>query len=133
MEDITIIVPPAPEAVSSKPATAGIEPKKEEIFGTVEQAPQYKGGLAEMGAFLQKNLKYPPKAAQAEVQGRVFVEFTVASDGKIENVNAIKGIGFGCDEEAVRVVKLMKNWIPGKQAGVPVKVRFTLPIVFQLN
>ncbi|MCF0051529.1 TonB family protein [Dyadobacter sp. LJ53] len=133
MEEITIIVPPAPEAASSKPATAGLEPRKEEIFRSVEQAPRYKGGLAEMGAFLQKNLRYPSSAAQAEVQGKVFVEFTVASDGKIENVTAIKGIGFGCDEEAVRVVKLMKDWIPGKQAGVPVKVRFTLPIVFQLN
>lgn len=133
LEEITIIVPPTPAAVSSKPATAGLAPIKEEIFGSVEQAPQYKGGLAEMGAFLQKNLKYPSPAAQAGIQGRVFVEFTVASDGKIENVSAIKGIGFGCDEEAVRVVRLMKNWIPGKQAGVPVKVRFTLPIVFQLD
>jgi protein TonB len=133
IEEITIIVPPAPEAASSKPATAGLEPRKEEIFRSVEQAPHYQGGLAEMGAFLQKNLRYPSKAEQAEVQGKVFVEFTVASDGKIENVTAIKGIGFGCDEEAVRVVKLMKNWVPGKQAGIPVKVRFTLPIVFQLN
>jgi len=61
------------------------------------------------------------------------VQFTVGSDGKIESTSAIKGIGFGCDEEAVRVVKLMQSWIPGKQAGVPVRSRFTLPIVFQLN
>ncbi|WP_051350196.1 energy transducer TonB [Dyadobacter alkalitolerans] len=132
-EEITLIVPPAPEVASSKPATAGLETRKEEIFRSVEQAPQYKGGLAEMGAFLQKNLRYPAPATQAGIQGKVFVEFTVASDGKVENVTAIKGIGFGCDEEAVRVVKLMKNWAPGKQAGVPVKVRFTLPISFQLN
>ncbi|TLV01268.1 energy transducer TonB [Dyadobacter luticola] len=133
VEDISIIVPPAPEAASAKPAIAEVEVKKDEVFLNVEQAPAYKGGVEAMSAFLQKNLKYPSKAASAGIQGRVFVQFTVGSDGKVESATALKGIGFGCDEEALRVVKLMPNWIPGRQAGVPVRVRFTLPIAFQLN
>ena len=131
--DLDVIIPPIAAVSSSVLSKIGVEPKKEETFGTVEQAPEYRGGLAAMGAFLQKNLKYPSQASSAGIQGRVFVEFIVGSDGKVENVTPIKGIGFGCDEEAVRVVKLMQNWVPGKQAGVPVRVRFTLPIVFQLN
>jgi len=131
--DLDVIAPPVAAVNSSVSTAIGVEPKKEETFRTVEQAPEYRGGLAAMGAFLQKNLKYPSQASRAGIQGRVFVEFTVGSDGKVENVTPIKGIGFGCDEEAVRVVKLMQNWVPGKQSGVPVRVRFTLPIAFQLN
>ncbi|NIJ52113.1 energy transducer TonB [Dyadobacter arcticus] len=133
IEDITIIVPPAPETGSAKSAIAEVEVKKEETFLNVEQAPQYQGGVEAMTAFLQKNLRYPSQALRAGIQGRVFVQFTVGSDGKVENATALKRIGFGCDEEAVRVVKLMQSWLPGRQAGVPVRVRFTLPIAFQLN
>jgi protein TonB len=133
VEDINIIVPPSAETGSAKTAIVDLKPEEEKTFINVEQKPEYKGGLEAMAAFLQKNLKYPSQASRAGIEGRVFVQFTVGSDGKIESTSAIKGIGFGCDEEAVRVVKLMQNWIPGKQAGVPVHSRFTLPIVFQLN
>lgn len=133
IEDMGFIVPPSAPVANEKAVAVEVKAKTDEIFRIVEQAPEYRGGIAAMGAFLQKNLKYPPSAAAAGIQGRVFVEFTVGKDGKIENVAAIKGIGFGCDEEAVRVVKLMQNWLPGKQSGSPVKVRFTLPIAFQLN
>ena len=131
--DLDIIVPPYPEAGSAKTAIAGIEKKEEEVFLHVEQSPAYQGGMAAMAAFLQKNLRYPPQASKAGIQGKVFVQFTVNSDGKVEQATAVKGIGFGCDEEAVRVVNLMQKWQPGRQAGVPVRVRFTLPIAFQLN
>lgn len=133
MEDLDVIVPPVENTVAPKAEAAGIEARKEETFTFVEQSPQYAGGNEAMAAFLRKNLKYPRLATQAGVQGKVFVQFTVGSDGKIENATAVKGIGFGCDEEAVRVVKMMKDWMPGKQAGVPVRVRFTLPIAFQLD
>jgi protein TonB len=132
-EDITIILPPAAEIGNAKSSIAEVEVRKDEPFLFVEQSPQYRGGAEAMTAFLQKNLRYPSQASRAGIQGRVFVQFTVGSDGKVENATAIKGIGFGCDEEAVRVVKLMQNWLPGRQAGVPVRVRFTLPIAFQLN
>ncbi|MDR6804160.1 protein TonB [Dyadobacter sp. BE34] len=131
--DLDVIVPPVENAVAPKEEAAGIEKRKEETFTFVEQSPQYAGGNEAMAAFLRKNLKYPRPASQAGIQGKVFVQFTVGSDGKIENAAAVKGIGFGCDEEAVRVVKMMKDWMPGKQAGVPVRVRFTLPIAFQLD
>lgn len=133
IEDMDVIVPPSVPSGNDNAVAVETKPKKDEIFLIVEQAPEYRGGIAAMSAFLQKNLKYPPAASAAGIEGRVFVEFTVGTDGKIENVNAIKGIGFGCDEEAVRVVKLMQNWVPGKQSGSPVKVRFTLPITFKLN
>lgn len=133
VENFNDIVPPVENVPNAKLDVVGAEPKKEETFVTVEQSPQYSGGNEAMAAFLRKNLKYPRPASQAGVQGKVYVQFTVGSDGKIENANAIKGIGFGCDEEAVRVVKMMKDWMPGKQAGVPVRVRFTLPIAFQLD
>ena len=133
VEDIMIIIPPAAGVGSAKSSPIEVEIKNEETFLNVEQAPQYNGGAEAMSAFLQKNLKYPVQAARAGIQGRVFVQFTIGSDGKVENVAALKGIGFGCDEEAVRVVKLMQNWMPGRQAGIPVRVRFTLPISFQLN
>nr|MBZ1362804.1 TonB family protein [Dyadobacter fermentans] len=133
VENIETIAPPVANVPAAKAEAAGIEPKKEETFTFVEQSPQYAGGNEAMAAFLRKNLKYPRPASQAGIQGKVFVQFTVGSDGKIENAAAVKGIGFGCDEEAVRVVKMMKDWMPGKQAGVPVRVRFTLPIAFQLD
>jgi protein TonB len=133
VENIDVIVPPVESAPAPKAEAAGVEKRKEETFTFVEQSPQYAGGNEAMAAFLRKNLKYPRPASQAGIQGKVFVQFTVGSDGKIENAAAVKGIGFGCDEEAVRVVKMMKDWMPGKQAGVPVRVRFTLPIAFQLD
>jgi protein TonB len=133
IEDADVIVPPSVPAGNDKAVAIELKSKNDEIFRIVEQAPEYRGGVAAMSAFLQKNLKYPSSASRAGIEGKVFVEFTVGTDGKIENVTTIKGIGFGCDEEAVRVVKLMQNWIPGKQSGSPVRVRFTLPIAFQLN
>jgi periplasmic protein TonB len=131
--EIDVIAPPVENVPNAKSEAVGVEARKEETFTHVEQSPQYAGGNEAMAAFLRKNLKYPRPASQAGVQGKVFVQFTVGSDGKIENATALKGIGFGCDEEAVRVVKMMKDWMPGKQAGVPVRVRFTLPIAFQLD
>ncbi|MCE7059144.1 energy transducer TonB [Dyadobacter sp. CY343] len=133
IEDLEIIVPPAAEFGNAKTAAADVKTREESIFLHVEQAPEYMGGVQAMAAFLQKNLKYPVAAARAGIQGRVFVQFTVGSDGNIEDVTALKGIGFGCDEEAVRVVKMMQNWMPGRQAGNPVRVKFTLPIAFQIN
>nr|WP_295933304.1 energy transducer TonB [uncultured Dyadobacter sp.] len=132
-EGLNVIVPPAERVGTAKSEAAGIEVRKEETLLFVEQSPQYFGGNEAMAAFLRKNLRYPSQAQRSGVQGKVFVQFTVGSDGKIENATAVRGIGFGCDEEAVRVVKLMKDWVPGKQAGVPVRVKFTLPIAFQLD
>lgn len=123
---------------------AGTGPKREEIvevkptddadrFVAVEQQPEFPGGTAALRAFLERNLKYPPEAARAGVSGRVYLSFVVGVDGRISDVAVTKGLGFGCDEEALRVVKTMPRWTPGKQSGRAVKARFNLPLVFALE
>jgi periplasmic protein TonB len=107
--------------------------REEEVFTVVEQNAEFQGGQSAMGKFLQKNLRYPPAAQRANVSGRVFLSFIVDRNGEISDVNVIKGLGFGCDEEAVRVVKAMPRWNPGKQSGRAVKSKFNLPISFVLE
>jgi protein TonB len=118
--------------VEEKPQV--IEQKPEaEIFTVVEEQPQYPGGEAALMKYLQENIKYPEEAKELGIQGRVFVTFVVEVDGSITDVKVLRGIGGGCDQEAVRVVKSMSKWIPGKQRGVPVRVQFNLPIKFTLQ
>jgi protein TonB len=99
----------------------------------VEQQPEFPGGTAEMYKYLSKNIKYPSAASRANVSGRVFMSFVVNTDGSIQDVSVLKGLGFGCDEEAIRVVKAMPKWKPGKQSGRAVRVKYNLPINFQLE
>lgn len=103
-----------------------------EIFLVVEQAPEYEGGLKEMYKFIQKNLRYPAKARRMNIEGSVFVSFVVERDGSIADVQILKGIDPDCDKEAARVVGEMPKWVPGKQSGRPVRVRFVLPIKLKL-
>jgi protein TonB len=109
------------------------KPVQEKPFVTVEQMPTFPGGEAEMQKFIGQNLKYPVVAQESGIQGRVTVRFVVSKTGAIEDVNVIRGIDPSCDKEAVRVVKSMPKWIPGKQNGLNVPVYFTLPIVFRLK
>ena len=102
-------------------------------FTTVEVQPSFMGGNSEMYKFLGKNLKYPTAAQRANIQGKVFLSFIVEKDGSITDIETMKGIGFGCDEEAMRVVKLMPKWIAGKQNGRNVRVKFTIPVFFKLD
>ena len=103
-----------------------------EIFKVVEVMPEFPGGAGKMMEFIQKNLKYPMTARENDIQGRVFVTFVIEPDGSITNVTVMRGIGGGCDEEAIRVVQSMPNWKPGKQRGVAVRSSFTVPIIFKL-
>ncbi len=129
-----IIVPPTELVGPSKGADIGAESVVEEkIFTTVEQQPEFFGGQDALMKFLGKNIKYPSQATRANIQGRVILQFTVMPDGSIADIQTVKGIGFGCDEEAERVVRLMPKWKPGKQAGKAVRVRFTLPVYFSLQ
>ena len=105
----------------------------ETIFMVVEQQPQFPGGTEAMHKFLGDNIKYPEAARRAEVQGRVFLNFVVTKEGEIKDVTILKGIGFGIDEEALRVMSLMPRWTPGMQSGKPLHVRYNLPIAFELN
>jgi len=109
------------------------EPEKDQIFTAVEIQAAFPGGFEKLSKFLQNNLKYPKAAQRANVKGKVFLSFVVNSQGKISDIKVLKGIGFGCDEEAVRVVQSMPAWTPGKQGGRSVSSRFTLPISFTLQ
>ncbi|HNW76320.1 MAG TPA: TonB family protein [Bacteroidales bacterium] len=111
-----------------------IEQKVEaEIFTVVEEQPGYPGGEEGRMKYLKENIRYPEEAKELGIQGRVFVTFVVEVDGSITDVRVLRGIGGGCDEEAVRVVRGMPKWVPGKQRGVPVRVQFNLPIRFTLQ
>ena len=109
------------------------QPVEGKVFTVVEKQPEFPGGVKAMYQFLEKNIKYPSAAARSEVSGRVFLSFIITSQGKIQDVKVLKGIGFGCDEEALRVVSAFPNWIPGSQDGKPVAVKFNLPIHFQIE
>ena len=105
----------------------------DEIFDIVEDQPTPPGGMSAFYKYVGKTMKYPNQARRMGIQGRVFVQFIVDKTGQLTNVKAIKGIGAGCDEEAVRVLKAAPKWKPGKQRGRPVKVRMILPITFKLG
>lgn len=104
-----------------------------EIFTVVESMPEFPGGAAAMMTFIAKNVKYPPMARESGIQGRVFVNFVVEPNGSVSNVKVLRGIGGGCDEEAIRVVQSMPKWTPGKQRGKAVRVSFNLPVRFTLQ
>ena len=104
-----------------------------EIFTVVEVMPVYDGGIEELYKFLGNNIKYPEEAKKDSIQGRVFVNFIVETDGSVTNVNVLRGIGGGCDEESIRVVSMMPKWTPGTQRGKAVRVSYNLPIKFSLK
>jgi len=105
----------------------------ESVFTLVEVMPEYPGGTIALFEFLGNNIKYPERAKEQKIEGKVYVQFTVDSDGNVVDVSILRGIGGGCDEEAMRVVKLMHNWIPGEQDGKKVNVQYNLPINFILE
>lgn len=105
----------------------------DEPFVLVENMPEFPGGEGALFEFLGKNLKYPRFAVENEIQGTVHVTFVVERDGNITGVQILRGIGGGCDEEAVRVIRNMPKWSPGKQRGIPVRVQFNLPVKFSLR
>ena len=98
-----------------------------------EQMPEFEGGMNAFLKYVAKHTNYPSRARGLGVEGKVFVEFIIDTKGKVTQVKAIKGIGAGCDEEAVRVLKNAPSWTPGKQRGVPVKVKMVVPINFTLQ
>lgn len=104
-----------------------------EIFTVVEENPSFPGGPAKMNEYIAKNIKYPVMARESGVEGRVFVNFVVEPNGSISKVKVLRGIGGGCDEEAMRVVQSMPTWKPGKQRGTAVRVSYTVPIIFKLQ
>ncbi len=121
------------EVVFKDVAIAVAEEEVEEVFTIVEDQPIPEGGMAAFYEFVSNNLKYPAQARRMGIEGKVFVQFVVDKDGKLNEVTAVRGIGAGCDEEAVRVIGEAPKWKPGKQRGRAVKVRMILPITFKLG
>ena len=106
---------------------------EQEIFQIVEEMPTFPGGEQKLLEYVAKNVKYPQIARESGIKGRVFISFVVEPDGSVSNVKVLRGIGGGCDEEAMRVVKSMPKWKPGKQRGKAVRVSYMLPVNFQLQ
>ena len=107
---------------------------EQELFGMIpETMPSFRGGEQKLFEFIGKNVVYPQEAIDAGIEGKVFVEFYIEKDGTVCDAKVLRGIGYGCDEEALRVIGLMPKWIPGKQRGKAVRVRYTLPINFKLS
>ncbi len=115
------------------PAEDEEEVEEQQIFTVVEAMPEFPGGMGALMKYLAENIKYPSLAKESGIQGRVFINFVVEPDGSISNVKVLRGIGGGCDEEAVRVVESMPKWKPGMQRGKPVRVSYNLPVKFTLQ
>ena len=131
--DVEVIMAPETAAPTVQEKAVEANVKTEAPFLVVEQQPEYPGGMDALRNFLSKNLNYPHSAASAGVSGRVFVSFVVNTDGSLTDLEVLKGIGFGCDEEAIRVMQKMPHWKPGKQSGRAVRVKYNLPISFTLE
>ena len=116
----------APEVVEE-------EVVEQEIFQIVEEMPSFPGGEGKLLEYVAKNIKYPQIARETGIQGRVFVGFVVEPDGSVSNVKILRGIGGGCDEEAMRVIKSLPKWKPGKQRGKAVRVSYQIPVMFKLQ
>lgn len=120
-----IVIPSPPPTEKPKP--------EEPIYRIVEQMPEFPGGVREMYRFLGENLKYPADAQRANVQGKIFVRFVVEKDGSIGEKNVLESLGYGCDEELLRVISLMPKWESGRQNGKKVRTYYTLPCSFTLE
>ena len=110
-----------------------VDPDEGKVFTIVEEMPSFPGGEEKMLEYIAKNIKYPPVARENNITGRVYVSFVVDKDGKIKDAKILRGIGGGCDEEALRVVKTMPDWKAGRQNGRSVQVQFNLPVNFTLK
>jgi protein TonB len=126
-----------PDSITFVPAPpVAAEPEPEvvpDIMLFPEESASPKGGFGQFYKYLGEKIKYPAQARRLEIEGRVFVEFIVNKDGSFTDVKIVKGIGGGCDEEALRVVQAAPPWNPGKQRGKPVRQRYTLPVIFKLQ
>ena len=109
------------------------EEAEDEIFQVVENDPEFPGGAEAMYKYLAQNIKYPQLARENNITGRVYLQFVVEKDGSVTNVKVMRDIGGGCGAEAVRVVKSMPKWTPGKQRGKAVRVYYQIPVNFSLR
>jgi protein TonB len=100
------------------------------VYTIVERQPQFPGGMDSLRAFITTNRRYPAEAQKAGIKGRVLVSFIIEMDGSLRDITVFSGLGYGCDEEAVRIIGAMPRWAPGSQDGRLLRVKYTLPIAF---
>ncbi|MBR1514109.1 MAG: TonB family protein [Bacteroidales bacterium] len=115
------------------PVEDKMQPDKDGVFQIVEEMPQFPGGEPKLMEYIAKNLNYPQEARDKGIDGRVFIGMVIEKDGSVSNVKVLRGIGGGCDEEAVRVIKALPKWTPGKKDGKPARVSYQIPINFKLT
>ena len=118
---------------TAKPEPSNEEKLKDEVYTVVEEAPEFPGGREALMTYLQKNILYPADAREKGIQGKVFLAFVVDVTGQVKDVRVVRSVDPSLDKEALRVVKAMPLWTPGKQGGRPVATMFNLPINFKLN
>lgn len=109
------------------------DPDDGKVFSVVEEMPTFPGGEEKLRDYLRNNIKYPGIARENGISGRVYVTFVVDKEGKIKDIRLLRGIGGGCDEEAMRVIRSMPDWKPGRQNGRAVQVQYNLPVNFTLR
>ena len=125
---------PTTETADELVVVAYNEPEvSQDVYESVEQMPEFPGGQAEMMKYLAQNIQYPANAAKNDIQGRVILQFVVEKDGQIGEVKVVRSVDPELDAEAVRVVKSMPNFEPGRQDGKPVSVWYTIPVMFKLQ
>jgi len=113
--------------------TKAVTEDSNEIFTAVENSAEFPGGIEKFYSYLSKSIRYPGVARENNVQGKVFLTFVVEKDGSLTDIKVLRGIGSGCDEEAMRVIKASPKWKPGQQNGRPVRQQYTVPISFTLQ
>ncbi len=131
IESINVLKDKSATDVYSKKGVVLITTKK--VYNTVDTPPQFVGGNKALYSFIAKNIVYPLKAAENGISGKVITQFVVEEDGEMSDVQVVRGVHPDLDKEAIRVVKIMPKWVPGKQKEKNVRVKYTLPIVFALN
>ena len=124
---------PAKSVKKEKANNPDMTPDKNGVYQIVEEMPKFPGGEDALMDYVSKNVVYPKEAQEKGISGRVFVGFIVEKDGSVSDVKVLRGIGGGCDEEAVRVISGLPKWKPGKQEGKPVRVSYQMPINFKLQ
>lgn len=136
VNELVVVAPPAqPQQVEpiEMPNPLKVDQKKDRAFDVVEDMPQFPGGPSALYEYLAANIRYPKAAYKAGVQGRVILTFVVEKDGSISGTEVVKSVSPLLDAEAVRVINAMPNWVPGRQNGKVVRVKYTVPVSFMLQ
>ena len=110
-----------------------VSKKNQKVFDVVEQMPEFPGGMEALFKYMAENMKYPEDAKKQQVEGRVLVQFIVETDGSVSNTEVLKRVFPSLDAEALRVISGMPKWIPGKQNGKVVRVKYTIPVSFRFK